>query len=296
MGCMILIPCMGTHIYQKYRPSVDWEQSSEGLVVYMEQKGIDQVLDFETYAIGVLGAVLDSDVHDETLKTMAVILRTYLYCVAENRTYVDGTRLNQPWMSARERWIKGVEDERLRRAIRETKDCIILYKGEPILPLYYAISNGKTRYYSEVWNGNIEYLVSVESLWDKSAPEYIQKFSFSEGQWQRAWSHSVDIKDDTVDSGGQWSADHMQIVEKDSAGYVKQIQIGAEVYSGEEVRQRLGLSSACFDYVVKKSHIEFTCYGEGHGVGLSLFGANAMANEGKTWREIISWYFPETDV
>ena len=136
MGCMILIPYMGTHIYQKYRPSVDWEQSSEGLVVYMEQKGMDQVLDFETYAIGVLGAVLDSDAHDETLKTMAVILRTYLYCVAENRTYVDGTRLNQPWMSARERWIKGVEDERLRKAIRETQDCIILYKGEPILPLY----------------------------------------------------------------------------------------------------------------------------------------------------------------
>ena len=88
----------------------------------------------------------------------------------------------------------------------------------------------------------------------------------------------------------------MQIVEKDNSGYVKQIQIGAELYSGEEVRHRLGLASACFEYTVKNQHVEFICYGEGHGVGLSLFGANAMAKEGKTWQEIISWYFPGTSV
>ena len=295
MGCMLIIPYMGTHIYQTYRPSVDWEQSSEGLTVYMKQDGIHQVVDFETYAIGVLGAVLEPNAHDETLKTMAVILRTYLYYAAQGRNYIDSTQLDQPWLSARERLLKGMDDERLRNAVRETKGCVILYKDAPILPLYYAVSNGRTRHFSDVWIGNVEYLVSVESLWDKSAPDYIQKFSVSKGQWQRAWN-TGNNREEKGTSGGQWTASHMQIVEKDSAGYVKQIQIGTEIYTGEEVRQRLGLSSACFEYVVKSNHIEFTCYGEGHGVGLSLFGANAMANEGKTWREIISWYFPETDV
>lgn len=58
----------------------------------------------------------------------------------------------------------------------------------------------------------------------------------------------------------------------------------------------LGLPSACFDYVIKNDGIEFTCYGRGHGVGLSIYGANAMAEEGKSWKEIISWYFPGTSV
>ena len=296
MGCMILIPCMGTHIYQRYRPSGGWEQSSEGLTVYMEHHGVKQMMDFETYAIGVLGAVLDPDVHDETMKVMAVIVRTHLERMAKSGTYVDSTCLNLPWLSAGERKMKGIDDERLRDAIRATSDCIISYKEAPILPLYYPMSNGKTRNFSDVWSGTLDYLVSVESLWDKLSPKYIQTFDISKGQWERAWSDRVDSKKDTSGIGGQWTANHMQIVEKDSSGYIKQIQIGAEVYSGEEVRQRLGLSSACFEYVVKQNHIQFTCYGEGHGVGLSLFGANVMANEGKPWREIISWYFPGTDV
>ena len=292
----MMIPCMGTYIYQKYRPSVDWKQSSEGLVVYMEKNGISQVVNFETYAMGVMGAVLESDAHDEMLKVMAVILRTHLYYLSKNQTYVDTTQLNHPWLSTLERKIKGMDDERLRSAIRETEGCVILYEEKPILPLYYKISNGQSRCFSDVWEGNLEYLISVESLWDKSAPDYIQKFSISKGQWQRAWDVYGNISGNDDDIGGQWTASQMQIVEKDEAGYVKQIQIGADTYLGEEVRRRLGLSSACFEYTVKKNHIEFICYGEGHGVGLSLFGAGTMANEGKSWREIILWYFPGTDV
>lgn len=88
----------------------------------------------------------------------------------------------------------------------------------------------------------------------------------------------------------------MQIVDKDDSGYILQIEIGGQTYSGEVCSCRLGLPSACFDYADQNDGIEFTCYGRGHGVGLSLFGANAMAEEGKSWEEIISWYFPGTSV
>ena len=284
-----MIPYMGTYIYQRYRPSVDWEQSAGGLVVYMEHNGAGRLVDFETYAMGVMGAILEPDVHDEMLKTMAIVLRTYLSYMAVNGTYVDSTRLNQPWLSVYERRSKGMDDERMKNAIRGTEDLVIRYEDAVILPLYYKMSNGQTRQFADVWKGNLEYLTSVESLWDKSAPDFIQKFKISKSQWKHAW-------DFHGDSGGQWTASHMQIVEKDNSGYVKQIQIGAELYSGEEVCHRLGLASACFEYTVKNQYVEFVCYGEGHGVGLSLFGANAMAKEGKTWQEIILWYFPGTSV
>lgn len=296
IACIVIIPYLGTHIYQKYRPSVDWEQSSEGLVVHMKENGLERILNFDTYVVGVLGAVLTPDTHEEMIKAMAVILRTYLYYMSENGKLLDGEQLNQPWLSAKERRIKGWDDEKIYSAIRATEGRIILFNEVPMLPLYCELSNGKTRNFSDVWNGNIEYLKSVESLWDKGSPNYIQKFQITKNLWQRAWGDNFSEGQNSPQSGGQMSIWQIQIVEKDNAGYVKQIQIGTEIYSGEEVRHRLGLSSACFEYEIKNNTVEFTCYGQGHGVGLSIYGANGMALEGKTWEEILRWYYPGTDI
>ena len=108
----------------------------------------------------------------------------------------------------------------------------------------------------------------------------MRKITLSQSQWKAIWGETAGMQ--------------LQIVEKDAAGYVKQIQIGVDLYSGEEVRCRLNLPSACFEYEIQNNKILFTCYGEGHGVGLSLYGANAMAESGKTWQEILLWYFPGT--
>ena len=182
-----------------------------------------------------------------------------------------------------------MDDEFLKNAIRETKTYLLTYNNAPILPLYHEVSNGKTRNFSDVWSGESLCLSSVESLWDKSYSEYVQKIRVSKSGWAEAWGENAV-------TGGQWENLNMQIVEKDEAGYVKQIQIGADVYSGEEMRCRLELPSACFEYKIRKNDIEFTCYGKGHGVGLSLFGAEAMAKSGSSWQEILQWYYPETEI
>ena len=120
----------------------------------------------------------------------------------------------------------------------------------------------------------------MEKVW-LSRKKIIRMLAETEGT-EKAW--------------GQLTESMVQIVDKDDSGYILQIEIGGQTYSGEDLRRRLCLPSACFDYTVKNDGIEFTCYGRGHGVGLSLFGANAMAEEGKSWEEIISWYFPGTSV
>ena len=271
---------MGTYTYQKYRPSVDCEQSSEGLVVYMKENGMDQIVDFDTYVLGVLGAILSPDTHEETIKSMAVVLRTYLYFMAQGEKLVCSEGLGQPWLSEEERKKKGMDDARLKEALEATEGCILTYNNAPALPLYYEASSGRTRNFSDVWSGAVPYLIAVDSYWDKSYPNYIQKMSISQSKWKTIW--------------GETDALNLQIVEKDHSGYVKQMQIGVETYSGEEIRCRLNLPSACFEYEIRKNEIVFTCYGEGHGVGLSLYGANAMAKEGKTWQEILLWYYPGT--
>lgn len=292
IGCLLAIPCMGTQIYQNYRPSADWEQSAEGLTVHMKEFGMDRVVGFDEYAVGVLAAVLEPDAHEETMKAMAVVLRTYIaYMSAGGRT-PESQWLGQPWLSAQERLAKGMNEEKLRKAVAETEGCKILYNGEPILPLYCLLSNGKTRNFSDVWGGDLAYLVSVDSPWDKSSSDYMEKIFLSRKKIIRSLAEA----DTTENAWEQLSESMVQIVEKDESGYVRQIQIGGQTYSGEDLRCRLGLPSACFDYTVKNDGIEFICYGRGHGVGLSIYGANAMAEEGKRWEEIISWYFPGTDV
>lgn len=284
-----MFPYMGTQIYQKYRPSVDWQQSTGGFVVHMRENGVDRMIEEAEYIAGVMAAVLEPDVHDETYKVMAVLLRTYIAYMAQNGTMVEGQMLGQTWLSETERLAKGVDEEKIENAIRETASIYILYDKKPILPLYYQASNGTTRNFSDVWNGELKYLISVDSGWDKSAPDYLEKQFILRGKVIRM----LDANEASI---GSWNESLIQIVEKDDSGYIKQIQIGGMTYTGEELRCRLGLNSACFEYKIQSSGIQFTCYGRGHGVGLSLYGANAMAKEGKTWKEILLWYFPGTSV
>lgn len=292
IGCLLIIPFVGTQIYQKYKPSANWEQSAGGLTVHMKEYGMDRVIGFDEYAVGVMAALLEPDSHEETLKTMAVILRTYASYMGGEGKILDSQWMGQPWLSARERLAKGMNEDKLRKAVTETQGCKILWDGKPILPLFYVLGNGWTRNFSDVWGGNLPYLTSVESVWDKGAENYMERIFLH----RKRIIGALGGIDGTEIRWEQLSEGMVQIAEKDSSGYVKLIQIGGQIYSGEDFRCRLGLPSACFDYVIKNDGIEFTCYGRGHGVGLSIYGANAMAEEGKSWKEIISWYFPGTSV
>jgi stage II sporulation protein D len=247
---------------------------------------------FEEYAVGVMAAVLPSDSSEEMMKVMAVIVRTYVAYMSPGGRSADSQQLGQPWLSAGERLAKGLDDEKLKKAVSDTRGYKILYNGEPILPLYYALSNGRTRNFQDVWGAAMPYLKSVESSWDKSSADYVEKRFVSRTKIRSALTEV----EEALSNGGKLTGSMVQIVEKDDSGYIRQIQIAGQVYTGEEVRCRLGLASACFDYEVKNDGIEFICYGRGHGVGLSLYGAEAMAEEGKSWQEIISWYFPGTSV
>lgn len=285
IGCVGMLPYMGTQIYQKYRPSADWEQSSGGFIVHMKEYGVDQMLDSDAYISGVLAAALELDAHTETYKAMAVILRTYIAYMAQNGTIIESQTLGLSWLSPEQRRIKGVDDKKIQNAISETAGTMLYYENALILPLYYDVSNGTTRNFSDVWSGEVGYLTSVESTWDKKSPDYMKKHYLTRDKIGR-------LLDVDTSSAKTWNTQWIQIVEKDDAGYIKQIQLGGSTYTGEALRCLLGLNSACFEYEMKPGGIEFTCYGKGHGVGLSIYGANVMAEEGKSYIEILSWYFP----
>ena len=88
----------------------------------------------------------------------------------------------------------------------------------------------------------------------------------------------------------------IQIVERDGAGYVKQVQIGQKTYTGEEVQYALGLASPCYSFENLDGKIRVICKGIGHGYGFSQLGGNEMAKEGKTYEELLNYYFQNVEI
>jgi len=90
--------------------------------------------------------------------------------------------------------------------------------------------------------------------------------------------------------------DSLTIEARDSAGYVTRVRCGSVVLNGEAVRDALGLSSSCFYFSQSDGKIRITCKGEGHGLGLSQYGANELAKEGKNYREILKYYYQDVKI
>ena len=60
------------------------------------------------------------------------------------------------------------------------------------------------------------------------------------------------------------------------------------------MRSVFSLRSANFDVVYTEDKFVFTVRGYGHGVGMSQYGANYMAQQGSDYQEILAWYYPNT--
>ena len=66
--------------------------------------------------------------------------------------------------------------------------------------------------------------------------------------------------------------------------------------SGKEIRAMFSLRSAAFSATVTEQEVVFRTTGYGHGVGMSQYGANVMAKQGKTWQEILKAYYTGTEI
>ncbi|WP_458408345.1 SpoIID/LytB domain-containing protein, partial [Anaerotignum sp.] len=167
---------------------------------------------------------------------------------------------------------------KIRKAVKDTAGEIMVYEGNRILAAFHAQSAGRTEDAVHVWNSAVPYLQSVESRRDKNAPENETMVIFSEQELKEKLG------------GGDIS-----ILSRTDAGTVLEVQAGDAVFSGREVREKLGLRSANFKIEKTEEGILFTTYGYGHGVGMSQYGASFLAQEGKSYHEILRHYYQGID-
>ena len=292
-----LIPCIVTLFIRKNIPEDDVKTFDSGIFVYISQGDYVQEMDMEEYLVGVVAAQIPADYPLEALKTQAVIARTYIMNVVGDRKAVEATELNQEYCSMdvlREKYGSDFEEvrQKLVRAVCDTTEEVITYEDRQVTPVFFRCSNGKTRNAADVWGSDIPYLVSVDSSADTECEDASTQVTLSVEECIQ----KLKAKYSDFEAQAEGFKDTVQILQKDGAGYVTKIQMGNMEFLGEELRYIFSLPSASFEVRAKSRVITFTVTGIGHGVGLSQWGAKAMAEEGQGYLDILAWYFPGTAV
>ena len=247
--------------------------------------GKDLYLDIESYLEGVISSEMSPAFEMEALKAQCVAARTFVvqrgYEVDDTtntQVYRDNKQLKDIWKDNYD-----VYHKKIQQAVQETTGEILTYQGKPISALFFSSSCGKTANAQEYWGNKVPYLVSVDSSWDKQSEEYEKSITMSKQEFSTAL-------------GFQNTVHEIEEPIRYDSGYVKEIRIDRIVFTGREVREKLNLRSSCFTIKENKDNVVITTKGYGHGVGMSQIGAQAMAEKGKSYKQILSHYYPKTKI
>jgi len=246
----------------------------------------------EEYIIGVVAAEMPVSFPLEALKAQAVAARTYTVReLGQTTGEINPSDLGQAYSSTEELDKKWGENhmaylEKVKQAVGETKGEIMVYEEEPILAVFHAQSGGQTEVSENIWEQPLPYLQSVDSKADEQAPHFLTETRIS--------AKEIGEKCGAVLGASQSEKEVLEtfaVLERSKAGYVTKVQIGQQTETGRQVRQSLGLRST--NFTIKKEGTDFiiTTKGYGHGGGMSQYGASFMAEDGKTYREILSHYY-----
>lgn len=265
--------------------SVEQQTFEQPITIY--RNGIPIVLEFEEYVAGVVAAEMPASFSTSALQAQAVLARTYalkyieegkkLTDTVDTQVYYDEGQLRSMWGSSYELYWNKVKD-----AVQSTKGETLRYQGSLIDAVYHSTSNGKTEAARNVWGYEIPYLQSVDSHWDVGTTFYSKtEYKDVSGLFQLFGVTDLQSGD-------------IEILSRNESGRVSEVRIQGQTYQGVDLRQILGLQSADFNLSIENGNLVITTRGWGHGVGMSQYGANGMAKEGYSYRQILSHYYPGT--
>ena len=279
-------------------------KGNDKIKVYITKEERIEEISLEEYVKSVVSGEMLVSFSEEALKAQAVAARTYIIskrskpCDIANGADVCDTTHCQVYISKSERLEKwGDKGEeywnKISKAVEETKDKVLTYNNELVLyPQYFSTSSGMTENAVDVFSNDVPYLVSTESKGEEIAPKYESEFSFNINEFVNKINNKYPEAQLTIEN----LSGNIEIISRSDAGGIKEIRFGKTRIKGADFRLAFGLSSTNFEYSVDGESIVFKCTGYGHGVGMSQWGANVMANNGSDYEEILKHYYKGTEL
>jgi stage II sporulation protein D len=269
------------------------------VAVFRSSKKIIEKVPLEDYLVGVVAAEMPAEFKEEALKAQALTARTYIVNRLVSKedikdvpkgAQVTDTQFHQVYMNdveQRKEWGSKYElkKEKILEAVRATGGKILTYESKPINATFFSTSNGYTENSEDYWSGNIPYLRSVSSPWDKNSP----KFNYEKVLTVKEFEAKLGVKIGSTKTIGK-------VIEKTTGKRVGKVDFKGKVLTGKDIREKLDLRSSDFAWERKGDNIVITTKGFGHGVGMSQYGANGMAEEGKNYQEIVKYYYQGVEI
>ena len=270
-----------TYFYTE--PSIKVKDSNEDKITAMN---------LEEYIVGVVAAEMPASFNIEALKAQAIASRTYatykMQNANENYDVVTDVS-NQSFISVEEMKTKWKENfskyyEKIKSAVYDTKGMVMLYDKKIIEAYYFSMSNGYTEDVELVFSENRDYLVSVESNYENNS---IKNFEVSTEFSKEDICEQLNIACEVL---------NFTNIKRSDTNRVISLLVNNKEFKGTDFRKKLNLRSTDFTIEEISNKIVITTKGYGHGVGMSQYGANGMANEGYSYEEILKHYYKNVEI
>ena len=241
----------------------------------------------DEYILGCIAGEMPLNYNDEALKAQGIAAYTFaLYKRQFSKNDYDITadyNIDQTFLTDEQLKQKWGDDysqnrQRLEKLVKSIKGKWLCFEGKPALCVYHAVSCGVTYSAKDVWGTEVPYLKSVDSSYDKLSKDYLSVTELSK-------------KDFCKIIGLRANSDISKIkIENDKSGRVRKISFDEKSFNSSDFAKKLGLKSQNFE-IETKDNVVIKTYGYGHGVGMSQYGANCLANGGSSYKEILHHYY-----
>lgn len=284
-------------------PQADGTQSrdqAQSVRILLEDGEIEE-LTLAEYLWRVVAAEMPAGFEEEALRAQAVCARTYTMwkmgrATHEGADLCSSSACCQAYTTreaACARWgeLAQTYTRRIASAVEDTDGQLIVYDGQPIQALFFSSSVSSTEDAAQVWGNSLPYLVPVSSPEGEEVPNYRSTVTLTAQQLRTLVEQSGMGISLTGDPAG-WIGN----IRYNSSGRVEELTVGGAAVSGGAARALFGLRSACFEVTQAEGVFTFSVTGYGHGVGMSQYGANAMAKQGSSWEEIVCHYYTGVEI
>ncbi len=250
-------------------------------------------MELDDYLTGVVLAEMPASFEPEALKAQAVVARTYTVRAYRGKYRHDGAAVCtdstccQGYLSETDYLSRGGSEagiDKIRQAVLDTSGYVLTYQGELIEATYFSCSGGSTEDAVAVWGTDVPYLRATDSPGEENAAHYTDTVTFTPAEFAHALSLEL-----TGDPAG-W----LGKVTYTAGGGVDTMEIGGISFKGTALRKILNLRSTAFTMSAGENGITVTTKGYGHRVGMSQYGADAMAVAGSSFAEILAHYYRGT--
>lgn len=256
------------------------------ILVYFHEEGVAKKMDIETYVLGVLAAEMSDDYDLDALKAQAIAIRTQCYYSLENKKKHEfNADICTNSAHCQSFSLEDYSDKYI-KAVESTMGRVMKYNGEVISANYFCCSSGYTENASDVWGGSDKpYLQSVISPGEEKFDYYYKKYEFT----QERFAKRLGVKGAAFEN--------ITDIKRSAGGGILSVTINGKEFSGRDLREELGIrASAAYFSQGEDGNIIVEVYGYGHGVGMSQCGAQVMAENGASYKEILNHYYTDIKI